>query len=65
VKSDMCSNSIDALALSQCIYEITDLRRIAREKGNKPLENSLDVSSNPKSFNDIHKVLKNNLDILK
>jgi hypothetical protein len=65
VKSDMCSNSIDALALSQCIYEITDLRRIAREKGNKPLENSLDVSSNPKSFNDIHKVLKTNLDILK
>jgi hypothetical protein len=65
VKSDMYTNSIDALALSQYIYQITDLRRIAREKDNKPLENSLDVSSSPKSFNDIHKVLKNNLDTLK
>jgi hypothetical protein len=66
VKNDMYTNSIDTLALSQYIYEITDLRRIAHESKNQSLKERLDVSlKKPKSFHDIHQVLKTNLDTLK
>ena len=66
VRNDMYSNCLDMLALSQYIYELTELRRIARKKDDTSLKESLEVSlKKPKSFFEIHKVLRDNLETMK
>jgi len=58
----MYGSCLDTLALSQYIYELTELRRIANKNDDEALKKSLDVSmTKPKSFLDIHKLLRNNL----
>lgn len=65
IKNDLYTNMLDMLAMSQYVYEIAELRRIAQTKQLPDLQQALDIAiDKPKSFGELHDILKNNLPVM-